>query len=210
MAQRFRYLLPAKIPQLTDGALEGLKPDLQRYLRDLSSGLHAWDKVDRQAIRELDYHPMLKVVLITANQSLTANVAATVAFNSVVVDTHSWWSSSTHSYTPKEPGFYRCSWGIRIGDGAPIAVSTLAIIKLELGSSVEEHSTLYQGNGTQLNIHASGSAAVECDGSASTISVTALLSSGTTPAVVAGSAGTPNTYPTWLSIDYIGRRFVAT
>lgn len=199
MATRLNYLLPSRLPQLpsTDD-----KEALAAYRRELSRALHEWYAMDRRAIRELDYHPVLTVARITSSQALTANTLTTVQFNSVIVDTHGWWNGSTYAYTPQEPGFYRCSWAVEIDDTAPIPTTAFGYAQLNGGAT--PYARVSYGSGAAV-ISMGGSATVECDGAATALSVSAIISAATAPVITSAAQ-----YRSWFSIDYIGRRFVAT
>lgn len=203
MANRLNYLVPSRLPTLPHGSKD--PKQVEDYRKALNLALQEWYRMDRRAIRELDYHPTLSVARITSGQSLTANTLTTVQFNSAIVDTHSWWDSSAHTYTPKEPGFYRCSWAIDFHDTAAFAASTYGYAQLNVGSGTPYRFLAY-GNGTGLDIMTEGSAVVECDGSATALSISALILTGTAPTIYEEASS----YRSWFSVDYIGRRFVAT
>lgn len=197
---RFSYLRK-RLPRLPK--LDGLPQPVQDYLTQLATALSDWERADLQAIAELDNPPILRVGLLTANQALTANTQTTVQFNATTVDTHGWWDGANYQYAPQEPGFYRCAWAVRMTDSAALAASTFAVSKVFAGTT--EYSALEYGNGTATNIHVGGAAIVECNGATDAITVTGHLSAGTAPAIVAGTAPA---FPTWLAIDYLGRRAI--
>jgi len=187
---RFSYLR-SKLPQYKDS---------DEYQQQLSRALHESERDTQRALKELNNPPVLLMALITTNQSLVANTQTTVHFNSTVIDTGGWWSASPFVYTPQEAGFYRCAWRVRLVDSGAIAVGTSGVSKL-IGPY--EFSDILNGNGTGTQITSGGAAIIECNGLTDSISVSALLSAGSAPAIVAGSS---SSYPTWLSVDYLGRR----
>ena len=183
---RFSYLRDT-LPQLPSTLdLKGT----QDYLRQLSAALSEWQRNDLRAIGELDTPPVFLGTL-SGNQPITANVMTTVSLTAVV-DTHSWLASNI--YTPKEAGFYRCSWVVGLADSGAIATSTYGYGRVGL------YTAIAVGNGAANDVCASGSTIVECDGSATTIKLEAMLSAGTAPAIRGDAVRT------WLSIDYLGRR----
>jgi|SRR6185437_14549207 len=193
-----RHRLPL-LPRENDPATPG-----GAYRADLHRALSDWHREYSLGVRTLDARPCLTVARITSGQSLTVNTLTTVQFNSTVFDTHGWWNASTYAYTPKEPGFYRCSWSIDFHDTAAIAASTYGYAQLNVGSGTP-YRFLQYGNGSALDIMVTGAAVVECPDGATALSVSALIDAGTAPTIFEETA-----YRSWFSVDYIGRRFVAT
>ena len=186
MGIRFKYLR-RRMPQM----------DGDDYQRQLSQALHEHERDMLRAFTELDCAPVLKVARITSDQSLTAANLTTVQFNSTVVDTHSWWDSSTHLYTPQFPGFYRCSWMLNFHDTAAFATSTYGYSQVNTTDLAINY-----GNGAALDIETCGSTIVECNGVSDTIGLKAYILTGTAPTVFSGSSP----YRSWMTVDYLGRR----
>ena len=194
-----RLELLHRLPELSDAELRNLPRPWADYARRLSRGLHEMSKTDIRAVRELDAPPVLSLARITSGQALTANTLTTVQFNSTLIDTHGWFDSTTYTYTPLFPGFYRCSWSVNFHDTVAIAASTYAYAQLNTA-----RFAIAYGNGTALDTNSGGSSIVECNGSTDTILLKALILTGTAPTVFA--AASP--YRTWLDVQYIGRRLV--
>lgn len=192
MAIRLNYLRQ-RIPQLP--RLDGVPGPLQDYLRQLSTALQEWDRNSLRAIHELDNPPFFAAALITTSQSISTNTLTTVQLNSTIVDTQGWWDGTTHTYTPKEPGFYRCSWMVNLHDTAAIATTTYGL------SSLNNHEVIQYGNGSAQVVDVGGSTIIESNGSTTAITLQAKLLAGTAATVVAASP-----YRTWLTIDYLGRK----
>lgn len=185
---RFTYLremLP-QLPATLD--LAGIKS----YLQQLSAALAEGQRASLRAFAEVDNPPVFLGVLGPA-QVLTANTLTTVTLGPTI-DTQGWFSTSTFTYTPKEAGFYRCSWAANFNDsGAAFATSTYAL------ASVGGNEVVQYGNGAAQTIDIGGSTIIECDGATTGIKLSAFILAGTAPALNPGSR-------TWLAVNYLGKR----
>jgi hypothetical protein len=64
------------------------------------------------SIPELDI-PMA-LVYLSANQSVTDATDTLVDFDSVSLDTHDWFDTGTHRYTPQIAGYYMITWRVAV------------------------------------------------------------------------------------------------
>lgn len=60
------------------------------------------------------------------NQTVTANVNTKVQFNTVAIDTNSWWDAANYRYVPQIPGYYRFDYSVGLnGTSVTILQSSL-------------------------------------------------------------------------------------
>lgn len=187
---RLSYLR-SRLPQLPK--LDGVPQEVQTYIKQLATALEEWHRNDVRAIRELDNPPVFFAAL-TSNQTISTNTLTTVQLASVT-DIQGWWDDATFTYTPKEPGFYRCSWMLNLHDSAAIATTTYGL------SSLNGHEVIQYGNGSAQVVDVGGSTIIESNGSTTGILLRGQILAGSSPNFVGASP-----YRTWLAIDYIGRR----
>ena len=181
---RFDYLLPERFPDVPGPATE--------YPALLDRALREWYRIFRRAVRELDSPPLLVANVVP--QSLPIGVSTQIDF-APTIDTQRWWFNG--AYRPSEPGFYRCNWSVNFHDVDVIAPNTAA------SAAVRSYEPTVYGDGSRPDITVTGSGIVECSGSGSVddaISVYARITAGDAPSVSSG----------YLTIEYIGRRFVAS
>lgn len=98
--QKSVYLPPPKTAEEAD-----LYKRLQEIFRDVAL-----------VTREIQAPPVLRVDLNGSDQSLTVSVTNTINFvkaRTGAIDTHGWWSDSTHKYTPKEAGYYQVNFTLK-------------------------------------------------------------------------------------------------
>jgi hypothetical protein len=56
---------------------------------------------------------ILQAIATDTDQSISADTATVIQWETVVVDTGSYWDSTNHRYTPSVAGYYLCSGTIR-------------------------------------------------------------------------------------------------
>ena len=56
---------------------------------------------------------ILQAIATDTDQSISAATATVIQWETVVVDTGSYWDSTNHRYTPSVAGYYLCSGTIR-------------------------------------------------------------------------------------------------
>ena len=56
---------------------------------------------------------ILQAIATDTDQSISANTSTVIQWETVVVDTGSYWDSTNHRYTPSVAGYYLCSGTIR-------------------------------------------------------------------------------------------------
>jgi hypothetical protein len=71
--------------------------------------------------------PILTVFL-SSNQTVTNNTETTVDLNSVSLDTHNWFDTDTHRYTPQLSGYYMFNFRVAF-NGSGITVYQAKLIK---------------------------------------------------------------------------------
>lgn len=168
------------------------RPGAEHYDEDLNRWLREWYDEQRQDISDIQAAPVFYGTLPSPQTILSANTWTVVQIVSTV-DTHGWWSSSTHAYTPKKAGYYNVSWGVGIHDTTAVATSTYGRGTADLGN-VE---TVAYGNGAALDVPTMTASAVrKCNGSTDSIQLQGLLFTGTLGTFYAGRC--------WLSINYSG------
>ena len=88
---------------------------------------------------------ILQATATDTDQSISANTDTVVQWETVVIDTGSYWDSTNHRYTPSVAGYYLCTGVIR---SAQQEVSKKVIAWRKNGTSVIE--TRYQDADDQL------------------------------------------------------------
>jgi hypothetical protein len=123
--------------------------------------------------------PILEVFLST-NQTVTTNTETTVDLDIVSIDTHNWFDTDTHRYTPQIAGYYMFNFKLAV-NGNTISIYQSKLIKNGSisyvgGRMLGSFSTTTAGFGT------TSSAIIEMNGSTDYIYMTGVVnaSSGTT------------------------------
>ena len=88
---------------------------------------------------------ILQAIATDTDQSISAATATVIQWETVVVDTGSYWDSTNHRYTPSVAGYYLCSGTIRSSGNN---VQKKQVIWRKNGSAVIE--TRYQDADDQL------------------------------------------------------------
>lgn len=165
-----------------------------QYRRDLNRALAEKWREDAATFDALGRGTVL-IVQLSADYTITANVAWVIPFDVVVRDTLGGWNAVIDQYVPKRAGLYRCSWSVVLHDSGAIATSTLAYALLKPG----DYQSMSYGNGAAWDVPVQGSAIVECNGIDDAIYVEAYLQAGSAPVVFGTGA-----LRTWLAVDYLG------
>ena len=84
---------------------------------------------------------ILQAIATNTDQSISANTSTVIQWETVVVDTGSYWDSTNHRYTPSVAGYYLCSGTIRSSGNA---VSKKQITWRKNGSSGSGIEARYQ------------------------------------------------------------------
>lgn len=117
--------------------------------------------------------PMLYVSLAT-NQDVADNAERLVRFDTVNVDTHSWWVSSPDPrYVPQIAGYYMFSWRVAV-NGTSVIQYYSALRKNE-GATIRGDRILGISGTTTAGIGSSCSAWLEMNGTTDYVDVIALV-----------------------------------
>ena len=84
---------------------------------------------------------ILQAIATDTDQSISANTSTVIQWETVVVDTGSYWDSTNHRYTPSVAGYYLCTGTIRSSEQN---VSKKQITWRKSGSSGSGIETRYQ------------------------------------------------------------------
>jgi hypothetical protein len=112
--QRNRLNLDAQlpsVPQQSDSAntlpwLERLRTRLQQVLSQIA-----------RVTRELQEMPVCIAYPSAAATNLTLSGTNSISVDTKVVDTHSWFNTTTHRYVPQKAGYYRVTWAAQVNGG---------------------------------------------------------------------------------------------
>lgn len=145
--------------------------------------------------RQIQAPPMLKVALESADFALSATTSTLVQFDSLYHDTHGWWDATAWRYTPKQAGYYLCSWCLTfVPLGSVVSWETRATMQ-ESGVTMCETLNL-SANGGLTYATLAGSTIIYCDGSSSYLELYAYSDAATDVASTLGRSQ--------LSIGYMG------
>lgn len=138
--------------------------------------------------------PYLQAYL-AANQSVTDNTATTVNIDTIVTDSHSWFNTGTHLYTPQRAGSYLVTVKVRCQVATAI---TACVANVRKNITDFARASIVPGTTTQTD--AMVTAIVSMNGSSDTISANATVIGTGGSDVFVGGTGPELTY---LSIVYV-------